>query len=187
MYTLSDQQVDFILDDIRRHGIEIEDLQQNLLDHICILVEQNLEENGDFEQYYSSVISSFYRQEMREIEEETLFLLTHKTPYIVLNRIQFFGLLFTVVMGPFIGYALHAMTGSNTITLGLDGVAIEEWKATIVFSLHPLLILLVLFFTPERLDPLIPRGARVLLGVRPFIRILPTDEPLLDSPASRLI
>src|ERR1700730_16038823 len=98
MYTLSDQQVDFILNDIRRHGIQIEDLQQNLLDHICILVEQNLEENGDFEQYYSSVISSFYRQEMREIEEETLFLLTHKTPYIVLNRIQFFGLLFTVVM-----------------------------------------------------------------------------------------
>ena len=71
MYTLSDQQVDFILDDIRQHGIQIEDLQQNLLDHICILVEQNLEENGDFEQYYSSVISSFYRQEMREIEEET--------------------------------------------------------------------------------------------------------------------
>jgi hypothetical protein len=172
MYTLSDTQVDFILDDIRRHGIRMEDLQQNLLDHICILVERNLEENGDFEQYYSTVISSFYRQEMREIEDETLFLLTHKTPLIILNRNQFFGLLFAILIGPFIGYGLHTLAAPDIITLAWQGVGIEEWKATIIFSLLPLLTLLVLFLTPERLEPLIPRGSKILLGVHPFIRVL---------------
>jgi hypothetical protein len=172
MYTLSDTEVDFILDDIRRHGIGIEDLQQNLLDHICILIEQNLEENGDFGQYYTTVISSFYRQEMREIEAETIFLLTHKAPFITLNRSQFFGLLFAILIGPFIGYGLHALAVPGTMALGWQAVAIEEWKAIIIFSLLPLLILLVLFLTPERLDPLIPRGSKILLGVHPFIRVL---------------
>lgn len=76
MYIINDQQMDFILNDIRRRGIKLESLQQNLLDHVCILIENNLEENGDFEHFYSSVIKDFYQHELREIEEETLFLLT---------------------------------------------------------------------------------------------------------------
>ena len=78
MYTINEQQMDFILNDIRRRGIKLESLQQNLLDHICILIEHNLEENGDFERYYSSVIKDFYKLELRELEEEALFLLTLK-------------------------------------------------------------------------------------------------------------
>ena len=44
MYYLSDQQIEYILNDIRRNGVEMEDLQLNLLDHICCIIEQNLEE-----------------------------------------------------------------------------------------------------------------------------------------------
>jgi hypothetical protein len=76
MYIINDQQMDFILNDIRRRGIKLESLQQNLLDHVCILIEHNLEEDGDFEHFYSSVIKDFYKHELREIEEEALFLLT---------------------------------------------------------------------------------------------------------------
>lgn len=81
MYCLSEQQIDFILHDIHARGILMEDLQLNLLDHICIIIEQNLEENGDFERFYAAVITAFYKQELREIEEETIFLLTHKNNY----------------------------------------------------------------------------------------------------------
>lgn len=78
MYTISDQQIDFILDDIRGRGIQLESLQQSLLDHICIIIEQNLEAEGDFESYYAAVIKDFYKKELRELEEETLFLLHFK-------------------------------------------------------------------------------------------------------------
>lgn len=81
MYTLSDQQIDFILDDIRRNGIETEDLQYNLLDHVCCIIEQELEENGDFEHFYRETIRKFYTNRMAELEEETQSLLTFKHYY----------------------------------------------------------------------------------------------------------
>ena len=81
MYQLSDQQIDYILNDIGARGVEMESLQQNLLDHICCIIEQNLEENGDFESFYQTTIKTFYKDELWEIEEETLQLLTHKNYY----------------------------------------------------------------------------------------------------------
>jgi hypothetical protein len=81
MYCLTDAQVDYILNDIRRNGVEMEDLQLNLLDHICCIVEQQLEEDGDFERFYQETIRQFYKKELREIEEETINLLTYKNYY----------------------------------------------------------------------------------------------------------
>lgn len=83
MYQLSDQQIDFILDDISARGVEMESLQQNLLDHVCCIIEQNLEVNGDFESFYQKTIKTFYKDALWEIEEETLLLLTYKNYYIM--------------------------------------------------------------------------------------------------------
>src|SRR6266581_7526898 len=103
MYSLSDQQINFILTDIGNRGITIESLRQNLLDHICILIEQNLPDNGDFEAFYASTIQHFYKAELREIEEETVLLLYSKNR-LLLSRGWFFVVLFTVFIGPYIAY-----------------------------------------------------------------------------------
>lgn len=81
MYHISDQQIDYILNDISARGVEMESLQQNLLDHICCIIENNLEENGDFESFYQKTIETFYKDQLWEIEEETLQLLTFKNYY----------------------------------------------------------------------------------------------------------
>ena len=81
MYRISDQKIDYILSDIGARGVEMESLQQNLLDHICCIIENNLEENGDFESFYKKTIHTFYKHELWEIEEETLLLLTYKNYY----------------------------------------------------------------------------------------------------------
>ncbi len=70
MYCLSDQEVDFILKDIITRGIITEGIQQNLLDHICTMIEQDLEQNGDFKEFYFSIIKTFYRHDLSEIEKE---------------------------------------------------------------------------------------------------------------------
>ncbi len=67
MYLITDKQIDFILDDIRARGIGMEELQNDLLDHICCIIEQKLEANGDFEQCYSETICLFFKKELREI------------------------------------------------------------------------------------------------------------------------
>ncbi len=81
MYCITEQQIEYILNDIRRNGVEMEDLQLNLLDHICCIVEQKLKEDDDFERFYHEVIKQFYKKELHEIEEETINLLTFKNYY----------------------------------------------------------------------------------------------------------
>ena len=81
MYQLSDQQLEYIINDISARGVEMESLQANLIDHICCIIENNLEENGDFESFYQETIKTFYNDSLLEIEEETLLLLTYKNYY----------------------------------------------------------------------------------------------------------
>ena len=83
MYCISEQQIDFILNDISARGIEMVSLQQDLLDHVCCIIEQNLKEDGDFECFYFSCIEKFYNQDLKEIETETINLLIHKNYYVM--------------------------------------------------------------------------------------------------------
>lgn len=169
MYCLNEQQIDFILGDINARGIRLESLQYDLLDHICVIIEQQLEKEEDFEQCYEATITTFYRQELREIEDETFFLLECRNR-VSLSRNQFFFLLFTVFIGPFVSYDLAWLVTSGP-TAGWK-IPLEIWAPTVVYSQWPLLILLVLLLTPERLDPLIPRRSKILLGIRPFIKVV---------------
>lgn len=81
MYVLKDEDISFILEDIRRNGIESEELQLDLLDHICCVIETEMLPNSNFEEFYRSIIHRFYKHELREIQEETQLLLTFKNYY----------------------------------------------------------------------------------------------------------
>ena len=78
---LSKEQVDFILNDIRRNGIQTEELQLNLLDHICCVIENEMSPEKNFDEFYRSVLSRFFKKELKEIQEETDLLLTFKYYY----------------------------------------------------------------------------------------------------------
>jgi hypothetical protein len=112
MYCLNDQQIDFILSDIHARGVRLESLQYDLLDHICVIIERQLEKEEDFESCYEATIGTFYRQELREIEEETFFMLDCRNR-LVLSRNQFFLLLFTLFIGPFVSYDLAWLVTSG--------------------------------------------------------------------------
>jgi hypothetical protein len=81
MYQLSDEQIDYIFNDISARGVEMESLQQNLVDHVCCIIERDLEENGDFGSFYQKTIKLFYKDALWELEEETLQLLIFKNYY----------------------------------------------------------------------------------------------------------
>ena len=165
MYPITDQHIDFILRDLDANGIKTPDLQQNLLDHVCILAERNLGEGDDFYAFYQSVIPSFYREELAEIEAETMFLLRHRRPWLLLSRGQFLCGLFVLLLGPFAGF-------DGLWLLRTGGLPPEVWGGTLILLQFPFLVWLVIALTPERFDPLLPKGAKVLLGWRPFISVL---------------
>jgi hypothetical protein len=50
---------------------------------------------------------------------------------------------------------------------------IAIWGNTMAWSLFPTLVILVLYFTPESLSPLIPRAAHIRIGTKkPFLHII---------------
>jgi len=93
MYCLTDEQVAYILNDIRRSGVEMEDLQLNLLDHICCIVEQEFKENDDFERFYLRVRKRLCKDDLYEIEKETINLLTFKNYYVMKKAMMISGVL----------------------------------------------------------------------------------------------
>ncbi len=96
MYVLDKSQVDYILSDIRRNGIEAEELQLNLLDHICCVVENEMSPDMSFEAVYASVLPRFFKHQLREIQEETNLLLTFKN-YYAMKKVMINSGLFTAV------------------------------------------------------------------------------------------
>lgn len=125
MYQLSDSQIDFILNDISARGVEMEGLQENLLDHVCCIIEQNLEANGDFESFYQKTISSFYKDALWEIEEETLLLLTFKNYYTmkkIMNGAGIFSAI-TLLIGLYFKFS-HFPGAAILLILGVSSASL---------------------------------------------------------------
>jgi len=104
MYNISDSQVDFILDDIKKRGVELEDLQNNLLDHVCCIIENKMNQNHNFNEFYENTISKFYKTNLAEIEEETKNLLTFKNFYAMKRTMKITGIISTIfiILGVFL-------------------------------------------------------------------------------------
>jgi hypothetical protein len=91
MFVLSDEQVSFILDDIKRNGIGLEELQLNLLDHICCIIENEMPPGENFEEFYRKIIPRFFKRRLGEIQEETELLLTFKHYYAMKKAMLYSG------------------------------------------------------------------------------------------------
>lgn len=125
MYRITDNQIDFILDDIRARGIGMEELQNDLLDHICCIIEQKLEANGDFEQCYSETICLFFKKELREIETETKLLLNNKNYYTMKKIMIVSGIISAVLLttGIILKF-LHLPGAAVGIVTGIAGFSL---------------------------------------------------------------
>jgi hypothetical protein len=125
MYTLTEQQIDFILSDIKTRGVVMEDLQLNLLDHICCIIECEFKPDDNFEHFYQQTISKFFKTELKEIEEETILLLTFKNYYAmkkVMIRTGFFSVTATILGSLF--KIMHWPGAGPMLVLGIGSLGL---------------------------------------------------------------
>lgn len=138
MYRVSDEQIEFILDDIKRRGIEMEDLQLNLLDHICCILEKDLNETDDFNEKYNKTIKQFFKTELWEIEEETK-LLTRFKNYYQMKRFLYILLIlsigYNVLVISRIGYEYYKNWQYNNEWEKMKHVTLEEGYKELVLQL----------------------------------------------------
>lgn len=117
MYLVSDEQIEFILDDIKKRGIEMEDLQLNLLDHICCILEKELNEDDDFNKKYNETIKQFFKSELSEIEEETKLLIRFKN-YYQMKRLLYILFILSI------GYNIFILS-----RMGYNFYSLKKWKS----------------------------------------------------------
>jgi hypothetical protein len=137
MYQLSEQQIAFILDDISARGIETDSLQQDLLDHICCVIEHGLEENGDFGAFYQTIIQTFYKKDLREIEQETALLLTFKNYYAMKKVMIISGV--ATVLAFIVGSVfkiMHWPGAAILLTLGFVGISLFFLPLLFIFKIQ---------------------------------------------------
>jgi hypothetical protein len=139
MYQLSEEQITFILSDIKAKGIVIEDLQNNLLDHICCIIENELKNEEDFFKFYERTLPRFFKFKLNEIEQETNNLLTFKNYYVMKNTVKYSG----------ITSALLILLGAIFKTMHWPGAGFLILLGGLSFSLIFLPLLILLKFKDE--------------------------------------
>jgi len=73
-----DDNYDRIRSDLVRLGLTYDRLMDDMLDHVCCLVEENMVEGEDFESSYNQVLDSIGEKRLPEIQHQTLLNLDKK-------------------------------------------------------------------------------------------------------------
>jgi len=121
MYKITDNEVDFILNDISKKGIKTEDVRDNILDHVCCIIENEMKKGMNFNEFYRDTISQFYLNNLDEIEEETQLLLTFKYYHAMKRTVKTSGIISILlfVIGSILK-SLHLPGAGVAIVLGLS-------------------------------------------------------------------
>ncbi|MFY0674100.1 MAG: hypothetical protein JXQ87_11875 [Bacteroidia bacterium] len=78
MISLSDNQIDQVYDVLIDHGLTYETLRDELLDHICCIVEEQMEHGAQFHNALHNAQEQFGPLGIERTQEATIFLLTLK-------------------------------------------------------------------------------------------------------------
>ena len=115
MVKLTDEQVEYVLNEIKARGVTIEDLQYNLLDHMCCIIENEMRDEDDFYQFVNAVFPRFFNENLVEIEKETILLVTFKNYYAMKKTMYFTSVLVTAFMILFSLFKIFHLPGAGAL------------------------------------------------------------------------
>lgn len=78
MNNLTDQNVEFITHAINSSQIKSIDMREDLIDHFCCAIEEEMKKGLSFEQSYDKAYQNICPDGFDEIQQETVYLLTFK-------------------------------------------------------------------------------------------------------------
>ncbi len=77
-YDLSDEEIEFIRKDVKKCEISFSHLEEELIDHLCCMVEYLLTEGFTFNETYKKVRKNVAFDSLKDIEIQTLLLINKK-------------------------------------------------------------------------------------------------------------
>ncbi|GAB5556342.1 MAG: hypothetical protein SchgKO_05550 [Schleiferiaceae bacterium] len=135
---LSQREVDVVYDLIVEQGVTFKSLQVDLLDHLCCMVESNMEGGRNFQESLSQTVHEFGLNNLGGTQEATIYLLTSKTRKMK-KAISLIAILAAILVLTGIAFKINSFPGANQLfTLGVltcalavfPGMAYFEFKST---------------------------------------------------------
>ena len=137
MNYLSDENIDFIVKEISNSTIVSTELKEDLIDHFCCIVEDEMKRGMDFKEAYDKAYQYIVPGGFDEIQQETVFLLTKKKIQIMKKTIYLSafltsvgfttGGLFKIMHWPFAGIII--LLSSMVLILALlPSLFIHQYK-----------------------------------------------------------
>jgi hypothetical protein len=138
MPELNLRHIDQITSDIRQQEINFSHLMDELIDHVCCDVENEMQRGLDFSEAYQKVKAKIGSRRLKEIQVETLYAVDTKYRYMK-NLMKISGVAGTVLFGFAAMYKIQHWPGASIMmTLGalimvfafLPSVLVVLWKET---------------------------------------------------------
>lgn len=77
---ISSQEISFIQEDLQKRGLTYQTLQVEILDHLCCVIEEKMDEGMSFQEAYTKSITLFGEEELPEIQSQTLKVARTSSP-----------------------------------------------------------------------------------------------------------
>lgn len=117
---LEDEEVSFIKEEIEKSKISISELKDDLLDHFCCFIENELTKGTSFESAYVKALNHICPNGFDEIQKETIYLLNSKKIITMKKIMYLIGLLasMSITLGWLFKY-LSWKGGGDLLTYGM--------------------------------------------------------------------
>lgn len=133
MSKLTDEQIEFIADQVNKSKINSNELKEDLIDHFCCIIEDDIRLGKSFEESYNRAYQIVCPNGFEEIHQETILLLTSKNIIIMKKLLFSLGFITTIfLVTSFLFKALH-LPGAGVL------LVIASFVLTFVFV--PLVLL----------------------------------------------
>ncbi len=115
---LTEQQIDFIREDLENKGITFSELNESMLDHICCCIENS--SAPSFGQAYNETLKLFGNEGIGQIQKDTIFLLIIKRVLIMKKTMFIFGYIAAILSSTGLLFKLQHWPGAAVLlTLGI--------------------------------------------------------------------
>lgn len=133
MKRLSDEQIDFIVGKVNESQIKSKELKEDLVDHFCCIIEDNMRQGSSFEESYNKAYQSICPGGLNEIYQESIFLLSSKRIGIMKRLLLASGFIVIFILLTGIVFKIQHWPAGGLLLLAA--------AATLIFVFLPLLFL----------------------------------------------
>ena len=136
MCTLTEQNIDFITQIVNSSNIESVEMREDLIDHFCCAIEEEMKKGSSFEIAYDKAYHHICPNGFDEIQKETVFLLTSKKIKAMKRLMYLSGYLSAIGITTTVFMKLSHIAGGQIALLATAVIIIFLFLPTLFINLY---------------------------------------------------